>query len=72
MLYTKPPSLYASKIIVKVKVDNKETNRLDKSNMPPLIWSWGMNILKWANNAHLAYFKWMSFLLKYLIIKYDI
>ena len=33
----KVSTFYGSKVIAKVKVDNKETNRQDKNNMPPII-----------------------------------
>ena len=30
---------YGSKVTAKIKVDNRQTNRQDESNMPPIIWS---------------------------------
>ena len=33
---------YGSKVIAKVKVDNRQTNRQDKNNMPPIIRSGGI------------------------------
>ena len=33
---------YSSKVIAKVKVDNRQTNRQDKNSMPPIIPSGGI------------------------------
>ena len=33
---------YGSKVIAKVKVDNRQTDRQDKNNMPPIIRSGGI------------------------------
>ena len=30
---------YGSKVIAKVKVDNRQTDKQDKNNMPQIIWS---------------------------------
>ena len=35
---------YGSKVIAKVKVDNRQTDRQDKNNMPPIIRSGGIKI----------------------------
>ena len=36
---------YGSKVIANVTVDNKQTDRLDKNNMPPIIRSGGIKVL---------------------------
>ena len=36
---------YGSKVKAKVKVDNRQTNRQDKNNMPPIIRSGGIKKL---------------------------
>ena len=46
---------YGSKVIAKVKVDNRQTHRQtdkqDKNNMPPIIWSGGIKIGFFVGNA---------------------
>ena len=37
-------SLTVQKFIAKVKVDNRQTNRQDKNNMPPIIRSGGIKM----------------------------
>ena len=46
---------YSSKVIAKAKVDNRQTNkqtdRQDKNNMPPIIWSGGIKMIQSGINA---------------------
>ena len=48
---------YGSKVIAKVKVDNRQTNRQDKNNMPPIIRSGGIKIIAThrTNVSHVKY-----------------